>query len=367
MNAERHVDSFPAPERILVTNSADVNVDQVAFRRFCDGWAESFGIQLSIGNEQEDNDAVIFNPGTGTNGGGLTPRDGLPSVGVRFSVGRPATSSGALEWISGRGLDGYRWAIRYLRAAGGWPFDIYRYGSDRENLAELRVPHNPGPHPVVVLIHGGGWKALWGKDLMVPMAVDLARRGFASWNIEFRRLGAGGGWPSTFDDVSAAVEGLAEVAHERGLDLKRVALLGHSSGAHLALWAAAREDAVVQPTLVVSLSGMVDLIEADRRGLIGGENVTARLLGGRADEVPERYAAASPLELLPLGRRQLLIQGLADYIPDLVDTNRSYARAAASAGDSVDLIELPDVDHLQPIEPGSPAWTVTAKRIEEEL
>jgi acetyl esterase/lipase len=365
VTAERHVGSFPPPERILVTNSTDVNVDEIAFRRFCDVWAESFGISLSIGDHQGDNDAVIFNPGSGN--ALLAPDGGLPAVGVRFGIGRPATSSDALEWISGRGLDGYRWAIRYLRAAGGWPFDVYRYGDDPENLAELRVPQTAGPHPVVVLIHGGGWKALWGKDLMVPMAVDLARRGFASWNIEFRRLGNGGGWPGTFDDVSTAVDLLTDVAEEREIDLDRVALLGHSSGAHLALWAAARDSAAVRPNLVVSLSGMVDLIEADRRGLIGGENVTARLLGGRADEVPERYAAASPLELLPLGMRQVLIQGLADYIPDLVDTNRSYVRAAESAGDSVELIELAGVDHLQPIEPGSSAWLETAKRIEEEL
>ena len=237
----------------------------------------------------------------------------------------------------------------------------------RRTWQSYEFPTRAGPHPVVVLIHGGGWKALWGKDLMVPMAVDLARRGLASWNIEFRRLGNGGGWPSTFDDVSAAVDALAVVAEEHALDLERVALLGHSSGAQLALWAAARDDSRVQPALVVSLSGMVDLIEADRRGLIGGENVTARLLGGRVDEVPERYAAASPLERLPLGVRQLLVQGLADYIPDLVDTNRSYVRAAMSAGDPVELVELRGVDHMQPIEPGSAAWVETARRIEEGL
>ena len=362
---DRHVGGFAPPARILVTNADDVNVDEVAFRRFCDAWADSFGVSVSIDIDRADADALIFNPGA--KNGVADAFRGLPSVGVRFGVGRPATSPDVLEWISGRGLDGYRWAIRYLSAVGAWPFDVYRYGDDAENLAELRVPAGAGPHPVVVLVHGGGWKAIWGKDLMLPMSVDLARRGFASWNIEFRRLGNGGGWPSTFDDVAAAVDALAELADERALDLDRVVLLGHSSGAHLALWAAARERGTVRPALVVSLAGMVDLIEAERRGLIGGENVTARLLGGGVAEVPERYAVASPLERLPLGVRQLLIQGLADYIPDLVDSNRTYARAAAAAGDAVELVELAGVDHMQPIEPASRAWTETVGRIEERL
>ena len=363
MKAEARIEGFAPPERVLVANAEDVNVEEVAFRRFCIAWGEPFGISVSFEDEDESADALVFNPGA--NGSIVHPFRSLPTVAVRFGLGRPAQASEALEWITGRGLDGYRWALRYLRTVGSCPLQLYRYGDDSENLAELRVPDGAGPHPVVVLIHGGGWKALWGKDLMVPMAVDLAQRGFASWNIEFRRLGNGGGWPHTFEDVAAAVDALVEVAEEHVLDLNRVALLGHSSGAQLALWAAAREQRGVRAALVVSLSGMVDLVEAERRGLIGGENVTARLLGGAALEVPERYAEASPLERLPLGVPQLLIQGLADYIPDLVDTNRSYARAAEAAGDVIELLELDGVDHLQPIEPSSIAWAATRERIEQ--
>jgi acetyl esterase/lipase len=363
VKAERHVDAFGTPERIFVTNAPDVDIDDVTFRRFCESWAESVG--ASVAPRDTDADALVFNPGR--NGDRGSASRALPSVGVRFTVGRPENDDDALEWISGRGLDGYRWAMRYLRAAGSQRFAVYRYGDDAETVAELRVPDGAGPHPVVVLIHGGGWKAIWGKDLMVPMAVDLARRGIASWNIEFRRLGNGGGWPQTFDDVAAAVDALAEVEADSALDLDRVGLLGHSSGAHLALWAAARTHARVRAAYVVSLSGMVDLVEAERRGLIGGENVTARLLGGGAAEVPERYSEASPLERLPLGVPQLLLQGLDDYIPDLVDANRKYANAARAAGDDVELVELEGVDHLQPIEPHTPAWAEAAQRIETRL
>lgn len=363
MKAERRVNAFGTPDRVFLTNAPDVDVDEVTFRRLTESWAGSLGVNLAA--RHTDADALVFNPGRNGHDGHAS--SGLPRVGVRFSVGRPENDDDALEWISGRGLDGYRWAMRYLRAAGAHGFTVYRYGDDRETVAELRVPDGPGPHPVVVLIHGGGWKALWGKDLMVPMAVDLTRRGIASWNIEFRRLGNGGGWPQTFDDVAAAVDALAEIEDANTLDLARVCLLGHSSGAQLALWAAARTDARVRAAYVVSLSGMVDLVEAEHRGLIGGENVTARLLGGGASEVPERYAEASPLARLPLGVRQLLLQGLDDYIPDLADANRKYVEAARAAGDEVELVELEGVDHLQPIEPNTRAWAETAQRIEARL
>jgi acetyl esterase/lipase len=202
---------------------------------------------------------------------------------------------------------------------------------------------------------------------MAPVAVDLAQRGFATWNIEFRRVGGSGGWPTTFEDVDAAVSFLTTVASDLELDIERACFLGHSSGGHLALLAAARDQTVIRPSLVVSIAGIPDLVEAARRELIGGENIAARLLGGRPSEVPDRYASASPAALLPLGCSQLLVQGLADYIPDLIDLNRAYARAAQTAGDPVRLLELPSVEHLEPIEPTTQAWHRIAREIEAVL
>ena len=115
----------------------------------------------------------------------------------------------------------------------------YVYGDSPEQFATLAVPATPGPHPVVVLIHGGFWRAAYGLDLMEPLAADLVRRGYAAWNIEYRRVGQpGGGWPGTLEDVAAAIDKLADLADDADLDLTRVSVVGHSAGGHLALWAA---------------------------------------------------------------------------------------------------------------------------------
>jgi acetyl esterase/lipase len=217
---------------------------------------------------------------------------------------------------------------------------------------------------VVVLLHGGGWKDLWRRDIMEGLAVDLAEHGIASWNLDFRRIGpSGGGWPMTFDDVSAGVDALGN--HADVLDLDRIAIVGHSAGGPLALVQAARSRraGTNEPRLVVSIAGVVDLVEASKRGLVGGETIVHRLLGGSPAEVPERYREVSPRELLPLGVPQLLVQGLLDYIPDLVDLNRLYLGAARAAGDEIELVELADVDHLGPIDPRNPAWGAVRERL----
>jgi acetyl esterase/lipase len=290
---------------------------------------------------------------------------------VRFSDAggylRTGDEDPRADVIVGRGIEGYYWAIRHLVSRGSWPVTTYRYGDHEDGIGDLRLPCGDAPHPVVVTIHGGGWKQRWQRDLMAPLAVDLARRGFATWNVEFRRVGGSGGWPTTFEDVDAAIAFLNTVASGLELDLERACFLGHSSGGHLALLAAARGQTGIRPSLVVSIAGIPDLVEAARRELIGGENIAARLLGGAPSEVPDRYAKASPSELLPLGYKQLLVQGLADYIPDLIDLNRGYARAAQSAGDAVRLLELPSVEHLEPIEPTTQAWRQIAGEIEKAL
>ena len=123
----------------------------------------------------------------------------------------------------------------------------HRYGSDRSQRADLYLPAprrralQNGPHPVMVLIHGGSWRKRYGRIVMRALAGDLLRRGWAVWNIEYRRVGNGGGWPATFEDVAAAIDHLDRL--DAPLDLTRVSMLGHSAGGHLALWAAGREAA----------------------------------------------------------------------------------------------------------------------------
>jgi acetyl esterase/lipase len=135
----------------------------------------------------------------------------------------------------------------------------HRYGPDRSQRAELHMPARQGPHPVMVVIHGGSWQARHGKIVMRGLVGDLVRRGWAAWNIEYRPLGNGGGWPATFEDVAAAIDHLRQL--DAPLDLTRVCVLGHSAGGHLALWAAGRERL---PSDAARAAGAaVELVEID--------------------------------------------------------------------------------------------------------
>ncbi|HLM09707.1 MAG TPA: alpha/beta hydrolase [Thermoleophilaceae bacterium] len=215
---------------------------------------------------------------------------------------------------------------------------------------------------MAILIHGGFWRARYGLELERRLAADLVRRGWAAYNLEYRRLGllSRGGYPATFDDVAAGIDALADV--EARLDVGRVVAIGHSAGGHLALWAASRAgqpgDAPgAGPRIVlagaVAQAGVVDLREAARRGLSGG--VTERLLGGSPTERPERFELASPIERLPLGVPQLLVHGdVDDTVP--VELARGYAERARRAGDRCELAEPPGCGHFEHLDPGSAAW-----------
>jgi acetyl esterase/lipase len=188
---------------------------------------------------------------------------------------------------------------------------------------------------------------------MKPVAVDLTRRGFAAWNVEYRQIGRGqgGGWPATFDDVAAAIEHLATLDDPR-LDVSAVTAIGHSAGGHLALWAAARKDARVPVRRVVAQAAVCDLAAA-------GEPAH-ELMGGRPEEVPERYAAADPMRLVPLGVPTLLIHGVDDEtVP--VRRSRRYAEAARTAGDAVELLEPSPGRHRVHIDPRTEAWEAAAR------
>lgn len=228
----------------------------------------------------------------------------------------------------------------------------HRYGPHRSQRADLYTPAGPGPHPVVVLIHGGYWRARYGKRLMKAVAADLVRRGWAAWNIEYRRLGPGqgGGWPATLDDVGAAIDQLGALGDER-LDLGSVAAVGHSAGGQLALWAAGRDAPDVAVRRVVAQSAVCDLTAA-------GEPAHA-LLGGTPDEVPERYAVADPMLRLPLGVPVLLVHGADDETVPLFRSRR-YAEAARAAGASVELVEPAPGGHRVHIDPRTAAWRAAA-------
>jgi len=152
------------------------------------------------------------------------------------------------------------------------PDAVLRYAPHADGVVDVYLPAGPSrPRPLVFLVHGGFWRAHWALDLMDDLAIDLAAAGWASWNIEYRR--GAGSWHHALDDVAAAVDHLAVIAGERDLAIDRAALVGHSAGGHLVLWAGGRRihgpvgAATVDPALVVPLAPVADLVDCARRGL----------------------------------------------------------------------------------------------------
>jgi acetyl esterase/lipase len=215
----------------------------------------------------------------------------------------------------------------------------HRYGSDSSQFGEL---YEGGDRGVAVLLHGGFWRDRYDLTLMHALAADLVARGWTAWNVEYRRLGSGGGVPATLDDVGAAIDHLAEL----GLDGGRVVTIGHSAGGHLAAWAATRKDPRVAVTGVVSQAGVLDVRRAWELGL--SNNVARDFLGGDI----ERCALASPIERLPLSAPALLTHGALD---DVVPVEISE-RFAAAAGDGVKLVVEPEGEHMGHIDPANPMW-----------
>jgi acetyl esterase/lipase len=243
------------------------------------------------------------------------------------------------------------------------PPELVRYGPDPEQVANVHRPaREGGPWPAVVVVHGGFWRDRYDRTVMTPLANDLAARGYLAWNVEYRRVGRdGGGWPGTLEDVAAAVDALAERPE---VDRDRVVSLGHSAGGHLALWLASRKGVPVRMAGVVSLAGVADLVRGHAAGL--GNGAVADLVGGGPEEYPERYAFASPAALLPLGVPQLLVHGARDELVP-IDQSRSYGRAARTAGDEVELLELPAADHFDVVDPDHPAWAAVVEWLPRAL
>ncbi len=240
-----------------------------------------------------------------------------------------------------------------------------RYGAATSQFGELRLPEGVGPHPCAIFIHGGFWRARYDVSHSGHLCAALAAAGVATWSIEYRRVGeAGGGWPGTFHDVVSAAADLFAFAPEYDIDPTRVIAVGHSAGGHLAAWLGGLGRVPTTSPIhagplprplrgVATLAGVLDLERAWALGLSGG--AVADLLGGGPGEVPERYAAASPRALLPLGVPQLIVHGTADAsVPYAIGAD--YHAAAAAAGDAATLLSLPRAGHFDLIDPDSAAW-----------
>lgn len=235
------------------------------------------------------------------------------------------------------------------------------YGPAPEQYGELWLPEGRGSFPVAVLVHGGYWRNRYRLDVMNALAGDLAARGVAVWNLEYRRIGdPGGGLPGTFADVAAGLEALTGLAGEHPLDLERVGVAGHSAGGHLAAWLPARGRTPwaagerVRIRVVVGLAPVADLRLAHEWRL--SDDAAALLVGAGASEAPLDFRLASPADLLPLGVPQVLVHGTADDdVP--YEMSVRYHRAAQAAGDECELVSLEGVDHYDLIVPTSTAWS----------
>ncbi len=238
------------------------------------------------------------------------------------------------------------------------------YGVDPNHFGDLYLPAGPEPHPLLIFLHGGYWRARYDLEHARPLCQALAQAGMAVWNLEYRRVGnAGGGWPGTFADVLAGLGHVRQLALDYPLDLGRVTLMGHSAGGHLALWAAAARripaghwlhDAEPLPLRrVVALAAVSDLRRAWDLQLSNG--AAGELLGGEPQQVPAAYALASPIELLPCAVPQALLHGDADEaVP--YELSQRYHIAARAAGDDCTLNTLPNTGHFELIDPHSLAW-----------
>ena len=241
-----------------------------------------------------------------------------------------------------------------------------RYGDLPDQVADVRLPSGDAAGPLVVVVHGGFWKAEFDRAHAGPQSVGLADAGYVVATVDYRRVGQrGGGWPGTFDDLAAltdAVPSLVADALPGRVDTSRTVLVGHSAGAHLAAWAAARhrlpkespwQRSEALDVSVVSLAGVLDLEQAERLGL--GGHAARQLLGGGLRRRRDRYALADPAALVPTGGRLVAVHGTLDQtVP--VEVSRRYVARARAAGDQAELVEIAGCGHFELIDPLAAAW-----------
>lgn len=320
------------------------------------GWASRLGVSVELeqANSEEriiewihrfDGNGIVINPGAFTH----TSRaiaDAILGVGIetvevhisnihRREPWRAVSviSEACVRTIYGRGIVGYRDAMRHLLNRAATPFETVRYGPHSENVGDLR---HGGGH-VVVLAHGGLWKEEFERDTTESLAVDLTERGYTTWNIEYRRIGVGGGWPGSGHDVLMALDFIPQL----GLVPDSISLVSHSAGSQLLMWAAPRSTA--DPKVHVALGPLLDLKGAVGHGDIGAAQCRVMLAGGVPESTPD-------------GVPTYLVHGDNDQI---VPVQRSVEFAAAHGLEH----HRTDCDHFSLLDPTKPEWSWTLDRL----
>jgi 3-dehydroquinate dehydratase-2 len=293
-----------------------------------------------------EGDGIVFNPGALTH----TSRAiadairgvGTPVVEVHISNIRArepwransVIAEACARSIYGRGVIGYRNAMRHLVNRAAIPFDTIRYGPHPENVGDLR--RNGGD--LVILAHGGLWRQEYERDTTDSLAVDLARRGYSTWNIEYRRVGGGGGWPASAHDVLTAFDFVPQL----GLNSEHVIVVGHSAGCHLAMWAAPRS--ATEVLLHVALAPMIDLAAKSVSDEVG------------ADECRGMLGQGAPASLSPDGVPTVIVHGDTDQIVP-VEHSIQFANEHGIEHHRT------DSDHFSLLDPTKPEWSWVVKQI----
>lgn len=325
-------------------------------------WAGSLGVEASFLQSNHEgelveaihhaagNDGIIINAGALTHTsralGDALNSVAIPAVEVHISNVMERESwravslvaSACVRTIYGRGIGGYRDAIRHLVNRAAVPFAPLRYGPHPDNVGDLRLAPS-GPRGLAVLVHGGFWRQQYERDSMETLAVDLTKRGWATWNIEYRRLGGGGGWPGSGQDVRLALDYIRKAPE---VDTAAPAVIGHSAGGHLALWAAARP-----PTetvrLTVGLAAVTDLASL------------AASDGPGSSEAKRLLASGAPptLEAPP---STLLVHGEDDELVPLFHSTR--------LADTARVEVFPTLGHFDLLDPTREHWSTVFAALE---
>ena len=259
------------------------------------------------------------------------------------------------------------------------PTHSIQWGPGATDIADLWLPDTPGPHPVVVMVHGGCWqKEVADRTLMNWAAEDLRARGLAVWNIEYRGVDEeGGGYPGTFTDVARAADALRDQAATHNLDLKRVAAFGHSAGGHLALWLAGRPRLPANsPTRIGDPLKLVGVVNSGGLAdLAASKDVTARscladiydqLVGDISSTRANVLSDTSPALLLPLRVQQVSVNGYRDRIAPPV-LGESWTRKAKAVDDPARVEVVMDTGHVELVSPGTKAWEIEVKALMDML
>ncbi|MGH8927922.1 MAG: type II 3-dehydroquinate dehydratase, partial [Acidimicrobiia bacterium] len=331
-------------------------------------WGEDLGLEVDtfqsnhegalverIHQARNEADGIVINPAALTHysrslADALVATD-LPTVEVHISniaareVWRreSVVSPSAVHTIFGRGLPGYRWALRHLVYRHRAPAERLAYGMFPDQFGDLRRPHGDGKR-LVILLHGGLWLNEWTRDITDGMAVDLTNHGYVTWNLEYRRVGAGGGWPESFVDVAAALTAAPDLV---GIGPDDTIIAGHSAGGTMALWSTGLNQGR-PPTMAVGMAALTDLVRAENENI--GDGAIRRLLGRQRPD-PSLY---SPFHRLPTNVPVLLAATAGDRLIPFAH-GQDFAAAAVQAGDRVEFLEVVGT-HGSFMDPASDSW-----------